>query len=160
MTAQDILKMIENVGDVPQWEHQNDMKKYVAALNEIDARVWCMVDDHGWKFEELKKFENSSYCIVKLHINMVFPCPQYTRSRDALKKIRPPEWKFTVDHRIGNGKERFKGWKFCGHAWKHKGEYDKLGTVYSYTDKNFLPTEELAELHALIQALEHDRGQK
>lgn len=152
MTAEDILKMIEVVDP-------ND----TYLLDEIDARIWCWINNARFKrmlsnkYPTLQPNKFSFYKNGTLDTKLIVYEYKYTRSRDVLKSMRPNDWKFTVDHRIGNGKDRFKEWRFCGHAWKHIGEYDKFGTIYYYTDKNFLPTEELAELHAIIQAIELDR---
>jgi hypothetical protein len=65
----------------------------------------------------------------------------YTRSRDALKSIRPEGWFFTKTL-YENG--------VCLLSTRYgDGEYRKIQ----------LPTEELAELHAIISAIHYERGQ-
>lgn len=73
--------------------------------------------------------------------------PKYTRSRDALKSIRPEGWL-----------------PFCGNRHKLNGDKpfyfgfihpkQKIGSQVISED---LPTEELAELHAIIQAINYER---
>lgn len=71
--------------------------------------------------------------------------PRYTRSRDALKSIRPDGWLFSVFHEKKNPvcctQKRDKDWV--------------LGRVFQTPP---LPTEELAELHAIVQAIAYGRG--
>lgn len=71
----------------------------------------------------------------------------YVLSRDALKKIRPEGWTaFSMDFYGAFSDIRF--WK-C--------ELGKPGKMVASVG---LPTEELAELHAIIQAIEHERTQE
>ena len=67
----------------------------------------------------------------------------YTRSRDELKKIRPDGWVFwqPVDR-------RYRG--------ENRGVCP-LYDVYPWVFTKTLPTEELSELHAIIQAIAHER---
>lgn len=69
--------------------------------------------------------------------------PEYTRSRDALKPIRPSNKAsfFTIT------KDFHFGWS-CDIV---------IPDMIEFTTKN-LPTEELAELHAIIQAIAYERG--
>lgn len=159
----------------------------VAGLDEIDARVWCYRNEismvgfiHRIKGMDFIKTapENIIMCwddkcvtfaqnnnafddyfrpgdynratvdnIVVLSGNrFLVPSegqfPLYTRSRDALKAIRPDGWRF-----------EFK--------------WVSSGTIFYYSaqrkNKTFIsaamPTEELAELHAIIQAIERERGE-
>jgi len=67
--------------------------------------------------------------------------PLYTRSRDALKSIRPDGW-FSVDENAA------KGWQ---------ASINQPDTTEQYFYITRLPTEELAELHIIIQAKAHER---
>jgi len=129
MSAQDILKMIEEVDPSD-----------TAKLDEIDARVHHLLVttrlgsnlpcDERW-FKARKKNGD---------------CPQYTRSRDALKTIRPD------------------GWSPSFRAMTHDIERDlycsELMTQDGWVQSKFVPTEELAELHAILQAIAYERSQK
>ena len=66
--------------------------------------------------------------------------PRYTRSRDALKAIRPEGWVVSSVSKANDC--------FCTFYRTNTGIEFKVGS---------LPTEELAELHAIIQALEYER---
>lgn len=74
----------------------------------------------------------------------------YCRSRDALKAIRPEGWRFQVNYRGGT---RLNEIEFYVHA-RYLNHTDR--TVGGHT----LPTEELAELHAIIQAIAYERETK
>ena len=70
---------------------------------------------------------------------------EYTRSRDALKDIRPDGWG-------------------VGHHCEDKWHTEMRANCYQIGEKGHnikrspvLPTEELAELHAIIQAIEWER---
>lgn len=78
-----------------------------------------------------------------------------TRSRDALKAIRPYGWRFEVMSGIA-------GTPFWASYEKPRPQPD--GTIFrGLNDAEFFGnaflTEELAELYAIIQAIEHDRRQ-
>jgi hypothetical protein len=158
MTAKQILTLIESVDPSD-----------TAKLDEIEARVCEYLggfsyfqSKHGCysvtvKGDEYSKYWPHSgaydgYCQhtgKKKKFPEAFPysqfkydghleCPEYTRSRDALKAIRPEGWDFTISTQ----------YKIC---WGQKGQDKTLNYVWS-------KTEELAELHAIIQAIEYDRG--
>ena len=126
-----ILKLIEDVDPEDR-----------DALDEIDARVDC--------FRMKCRF-------ISFTSEMEFPCEysfqghvarmqssRYTRSRDDLKAIRP------------------EGWAICVTTYKHKAIANCLINMEGkLLQANRLPTEELAELHAIIQAIqwERDNGQ-
>jgi hypothetical protein len=120
--AEAILKIIETVDPAD-----------TAKLDEIDARVqkflindprYVLKDVAGqWIIHEPGKFNFKNKATI------------YTRSRDALKAIRPEGWAFYINSR---------------------------GVCQAYSSDNVirvlpLPTEELAELHAIIQAIEYER---
>jgi hypothetical protein len=120
MTAAKILSLIETVepGDA-------------ARLDEIDCRVACFLQEMEYGAPYTKAFLRAF--------------PQYTRSRDALKSIRPEGWTpatFKTDT-----------------AWY--SEY-RRGFQTSYDHVVLClkaPTEELAELHAIIQAIAFESGE-
>lgn len=120
--AKKILEMIENVSP-------DDTN----TLDEIDARV-CFYLNPGEKmyYDGLEDYligvRDQHY--MRIH-------SQYTRSRDALKSIRPEGVITTVSY-YPEG--------FEGYAVGAKGQSPRL------------PTEELAELHAIIQAIEWERN--
>lgn len=134
--AKKILELIESV-------RPDD----VETLDEIDARVWCYlnsylflsfemvtVGDRGENKElsfdfETQRGDEESY--LKRYIKSP------TRSRDALKAIRPDG----VVPVVSYYPEGFEG--YCVGSKGHSPR---------------LPTEELAELHAVIQAIEWERS--
>jgi len=123
-----------------------------AQLSEIDARVWCWLS--GKMYSYAGRGEDKVHKVRKdikirgLHMYLVegrkeaFPVPafkNYTRSRDALKAIRPVGYKtFQITYNVAGRYTCFAGRRF---------------------DMISLPTEELAELHAIIQAIEFERAQ-
>lgn len=122
ITAQKILKMIENVS-------LNDTAK----MDEIDDLV------HEYM---TGVFPNRDYNRVK----------KYTRSRDALKAIRPDVWVLTTSYITGYDHSKINGY----HATMRKNG-DSLQALH-YSDSLYAhETEELAELHAIIQAIDYER---
>lgn len=137
--AKTILQMIEEVNPGDE-----------AKLDEIDARVACYLNT---------TYEQNfiSMCTRGNGVGFVFDyvdlkgergrrdqnlCVRYTRSRDWLKKIRP-EW----DIKIFN-------WGYTN----KKAVCDIAnGKGVGFTS-GIQQTEELAELHAIIQSIEWERG--
>lgn len=138
--AQEILGMIEGVDP-------NDKIK----LEEIDAMVFCYVH-HGTLGRINRQHWNGFEFIPvsgKPFIKGFEQKTAYTRSRDAIKSIRPEGWSFSCGWAADENKVLF-----CS-SWNNKPRHIVLEAHKG------LPTEELAELHAVIQAIEHDRsGQK
>jgi hypothetical protein len=135
-TAQQILKMIESVDPSD-----------TAKLDEIDARVWCYLVGKEYQLAEFL-FSSEIGLMQQTHYMGKFEqktFKPYTSSRDALKKIRPNEWKFDIIQMSKQKKCEFM-------CWLHK-EDKEFQSV-------FLLTEELAELHAIIQAIEYERTGK
>lgn len=126
--AEEILTMIENVSTemIGMRTANNDIN---ARLNEIDTRVRLYV-------HQISGFKT----IAGL-------APQYTCSRDALKRIRPEGWDWLIDFHYGTPFVRM-GKKFP----KDHANAEVLTPA--------LASEELAELHAIIQALEYERTSK
>jgi len=140
--AQKILSMIESVSP-------DDTAK----LDEIDARVWCYLNnrdiflhyaikDHPplFYFRDDTKPWGKTYIPDYLHDENW----QYTRSRDALKAIRPDGFFIASIQENIDG----EGW-----TCSLDNEDKSFWSPYS-------KTEELAELHAIIQAIEYERGEK
>ena len=112
------------------------------ALDEIDARAWCWVknkniDEHF----ELDAFNGVWVISKEIKIQDNF---QYTRSRDALKSIRPEGWAISGNYQYKWG--------------LHTIFLYKWGMENASFESKMLPTEELAELHAIIQAIEYERN--
>lgn len=131
--AQAILKMIEEVDPAD-----------TAALDEIDARVWCFVQ----KIDT--EYEYSDGRFVSYHQPLhaaegeywsAHDFPEYTRSRDALKATRPDGCTLCIKV-LENGSDI--GWLY---------PKDSDDAIYA----PLLPTEELAELYVIIQAIEYER---
>lgn len=142
--AAEILKLIENV-DPSNSKMMDEIDLAVAkylisdhgAINNIIKGNYIRTSykqinhDHGWS--EVERNEYSTR--------------QYTRSRDALKAIRT------------KGKI----------SWMHFNQYPEgskaLAEIFHDQGNNpiqspWLPTEELAELHAIIQSIEYERTQQ
>ena len=126
--AQELMRMIETVDP-------SDTKK----LDEIDLRAYAYVT--GWEVIEC------GYIGATGEGDMTHP-PQYTRSRDALKAIRPDGYVWTIESRG------------VAEAWSPKANVPTLKAEKNYNTHERLPTEELAELHAIIQAIEYERNNK
>lgn len=138
----EILKLIESVDPSD-----------TAKLDEIDARVWYYVEGHEWypDCEVLRTEPPSGVVLLQKNRESITRFPsrirKYTRSRDALKAIRPKGWDYNCGRRMGafDVGENYLAW-FRG---EDRSAHSKP-----------LPTEELAELHAIIQAIAHERGEK
>lgn len=86
------------------------------------------------------------------------PYGDYTRSRDALKAIRPEGWILTAVYYAPDS--------FKSHDDGSKGRITALSKPETFEEMDFvqfsstIQHEELAELHAIIQAIAYDRGQQ
>jgi len=132
-------------------------------LDEIDARVWCLlrninpdasskklgnigekithVDCKAWEFQRVR------YAAWDDHPSDD-EMPEYTRSRDALKSIRPEGWQYNMAHDGGED-----AWKCALTKWGAR--CTPLCWINSqWNISKLIKTEELAELHAIIQAIE------
>lgn len=158
----EILRLIETVDP-----------KDTAKLDEIDARVHEYLGEFKWwkskhncynldikgeygskqypyhqaysgycpETGKKKKFpEEFPYASVRYEIG----CPSYTISRDALKAIRPEGWCPGV-------------WVYCGGSRCIISGYPQGQLIEC--DSGICKNEELAELHAIIQAIAHERGE-
>lgn len=122
--------------------------EHKARLNEIDARVHAYV--HHLEFLRLlhpyrMASSRSYYGRGRKGNERIWRGPAYTRSRDDLKGIRP------------------KGW----HSYAAPAGSDCVFPLFQALAQlpsgraalsPALPTEELAELHAIIQAIDYTRG--
>lgn len=135
--AQHILAMIESVSP-------NDTAK----LDEIDARVWAYLTlpidgltvsfNGGSVYYRYAAWPKDAYTV--LHHS--FQHDKYTRIRDALKAIRPEGCEFAAAPVFGSG--------YVCNLFTSENDGFSSGV---------LPTEELAELHAIIQAIAYTRAQ-
>lgn len=139
MTAQEILKLIEEVDPAD-----------TAKLDEIDARTYCFVN--GGDYERHFRGQFFGLCSKMWgNHNVETSTPLYTRSRDALKAIRPEGWAVQIQSfdYLDNPQKHWNA--ILGKSICHDGHVD--GGSLSPD----LPTEELAELHAIIQAIDYER---
>ncbi len=127
--AKTILEMIENVDPADEFK-----------LNEIDARAFCLIENETF-IEMLEGGEGYRTPRGEFDMDPFSGWVSYTRSRDALKVIRPECCGF----RIGNDADT---------------EWFKCEMIVGYKDPlivGYGDTEELAELHAIIKAIEFER---
>jgi len=146
MTLPTILKMIETV-------EPGDDK----TLSEIDARVNAYVRNLEFVIHEIThtgdvhyKYKCDEPPPKTMHgVAWCSGVPKYTRSRDALKQIRPEGWCFTINphHCIAHGPRIIYSEPEVN-FFEHE----------SLSSPDFLPTEELAELHAILQSIEWERN--
>lgn len=134
--AEIILKMIEEVDPAD-----------TAKLDEIDALVACFIGIDVKRFDDAEGVNSPEYMIMDGE-DIDGPCAKYTRSRDALKAIRPDGWQ--IKGYEGNCTGQFSDGFYCTLAKKD-------GILTKKFMGSQLPTEELAELHAIIQALNYER---
>lgn len=131
-----ILGMIEKVSP-------DDSEK----LDEIDALVTFYIGADNALYEYLKGDQKEFLRLYK-----IFSLgKKYTRSRDALKSIRPKGW--AMDMTVYSTGED------CDvqmHKIKIDGCFGR--EEHSVSSCNYKP-EELAELHAIIQAIAYEREQ-
>ncbi|WP_435640344.1 hypothetical protein [Micavibrio aeruginosavorus] len=117
-----------------------------AILDEIDGRFWLYI--HHPQLEYLT-FDNSRTVFAKdesgkFHSFFEAHLAIYTRSRDELKRARPDGWIVTdVSYFSSTG--------------EHTCLMRKKGVAFAYCEH--APTEELAELHAIVQAIALERKQ-
>lgn len=148
MEHETILKMIEEVDPVD-----------TAKLDEIDARVDALV--HGGTAYQYTVGPENEFTVWgvknsgkprtnKSGYVSVTEIPKYSRSRDALKAIRPEGWRWVVGTNNTAGGYKSDAQYHCSlYNGRHEVEY-----VHDF------PTEELAELHAIIQAIAYERTTK
>jgi len=134
---QELLKLIENVDPAD-----------TAKLDEIDARVDAYLGEKNF-IEVIDKHRDGSVIWQSDEpagpVNKLYSAMPVTRSRDALKAIRP------------------EGWVVAGGT--SRAGYIEFMTENTCDLKNYeafrsrrCKTEELAELHAILQAIDYERG--
>ena len=135
-----ILRMIEEVDP-----------KDEKVLLDINARVWAFMNLTGdfkihFDGEGRAYYRHNSWAAEHQSIlRHTFDMPKYTTSRDAIKSIRPDGWMVydcSQDYVTGV-------WNYALVSPEHKSE----NACYA----NEMLTEELAELHATIQAIAYER---
>lgn len=107
-------------------------RKYMIAA-EILKLIETVSPDETLKLYEIDE-------MVWHYVNM--PYAPYTTSRDALKAIRPERFR-PIEYYYGHYRAPVQAFYWCANGKKVEG----LGA-----------TEELAELHAIIQAIEYERN--
>jgi hypothetical protein len=134
-----ILEMIENADP-------SDRK----TLDEIDARVHCYLQNctyghggitipAGWTRGDIwVEQPNTQFGGQNISAG-----PNYCSSRDALKQIRPEGWGVMVRQSAPDKVDCF---------------IHRFDLSVGNRNAQNMPTEELAELHAIIQALDHARN--
>lgn len=136
--AQKILSLIENVDP-----NDTDM------LDEIDARV----DSYLAQYTFLKMYHEERYMAERSDGTIGHYTPlRYTRSLDALKQIRPDGW-CNGWHVNPQGTQTDVEKYYCNRFSMNAVEFDFIG--YRNCE-----TYELTELHAIIQAIDYNRGIK
>lgn len=130
----EILRLIETVDPTDR-----------AKLDEIDARFQSYLWDYGsfCGYEPMQNTEDEH--VFTLECSITLYCPHYTRSRDALKEIRPP-------HFYINNYGDADGFVCIINETQPRG-------FVVVANSGFRKSEELAELHAIIQVIAHERGE-
>ena len=121
-----------------------------ATLDEIDARVWAYLnlkDDFKISFHKdcgaITYRHNSWPQDERSILRHGFSNPKYTRSFDAIHSIASTDFVYNIEFVKD-------GWGICsysGISTEHNGETPSLVSP------------ELAYLHAIIQAIAHERGE-
>lgn len=125
MSAETILKLIEAVDPSD-----------TVAMYEIDARVHSFIHNNCFrKMGDGRAYYDDIGYTPSNHVS------QYTRSRDALKNIRPDICAVDIST-YSNGKAEVEIY---------------LGDGETLISSPKLPTEELAEIHVIIQAIAYER---
>ena len=142
-----LLKMIEEVDPSD-----------TDALDEIDARVWCFIENIEYKNHELREGDMAYRTRDAILINKVpypygddFDCEIceyfYTRSLDAQESLIPDNWIFTN--------------MWYGLDDHSEMQYEMRRAPYTNNDpalsSEYLPTERLARLYTIIQAIAYER---
>lgn len=140
--SEKLLKMIETVNPEDS-----------AAIEEIEARYICfkMRDVYEGITHDTSTDETP---MAKGKNGSSYYFDNYTASRDVLKRERPEGWWFTGQYFYnGNPDPDFTiEWRGC-FAGRLK-EDNSFSEIHS----KFLPTEELAEFHAIIQVITYERS--
>jgi len=145
--ADKILEMIESVkpDDSDTLDEIDALSHLYISKDVVDCGKQIFIDRGLWAVRKTKLLDCQMFRKKGswFEVSDLFICGdfiKYTRSRDALKAIRPEGW---------------VGWIWSCHAENSC----KLNNGVKFTNSPGLPTEELAELHAIIQAIEWERNQ-
>lgn len=131
-----ILKLIEKAS----------FDNYLGEWDEINARVDCYLKKYT--FIGLPGYHICEYKTLDDPYPKYLTPTNYCESRDALKIIRPEGAAF---HVIFTPDDQ----GYSAQVARHTDEYNSY-----YARSPFkMPTEELAELYAIIQAIEHERNE-
>lgn len=144
--AKKILELIESVDPADSAAlDEIDVLSHIFAKNwECDGVVNIKANDRGsGGIDYYLKDNNHAFGGQNLHLKL-----KYTRSRDALKSIRPEG--FWCEFKKADDGD------WVGILGKNGGSGGNICKFMS----GYRPTEELAELHAIIQAIEYNRGQE
>lgn len=131
----ELLKLIEETSAHAAQEISDD----------LDSRVWCWL--HNRQREYFLRNNARLLCVKSLGIDIPDICPELSRSRDALKTLRP-EGVFGIYQILAK-----HSWFVATLAIKQPDE------TFQYFESPRLLSEELAELHVIIQAIGFQRGE-
>lgn len=145
--AEEILKLIESI---PEAMREGSAVEVTNRMDEIDARVWIYIAGPGHTFEKMLDCGHCDYTLANGNqcMGLKGSWKQYTRSRDALKQIRPDGWYFGYETGFSGDVP-----VFSYGCWKKSTEFPG----YPMISTRCLPSEECAELYAIIQAIEFER---
>lgn len=136
--------------------------KNIEELDEIDALVWCWLHNERYishTGHSRITFEPRSIpCTATIY---GFARPKYTRSRDALKAIRPDGWSFEIKGKAGDTVQMPHCTVTSPGQWFARLRSQEL-LDYTFNKIECVGaanTEELAELHATLQAIARERAQ-
>jgi hypothetical protein len=115
------------------------METILKLIEEVDPKDMAKLDEIDFSIGKLLGKDPYHNGLVK-----------YTRSRDALKAIRPEGVNISICN--FNGYYPTDKWTCYLTSTKSGNEYQAKGLE--------LPSEELAELHAIIQAIAHEKENK
>lgn len=138
----DILKMIESVAGPDM-----TVPEVVARLDEIDIKVWDYIFPNDPHPETWFTLWATGGAPRKL------PPKEFTRSRDALKSIRPERCNIS-QYRVRIHIEKLDD---EGRSREVKIFHISMMKKWKEFDGK-AETEELAELHAILQAIEYERN--
>jgi hypothetical protein len=133
-------------GDKQMTEAHKKILKMIEAVDPSDDAGMDDIDELVFRY-----CGNGCYPAIPLLRRLIYwysKFPRYTRSRDALKAIRPEGWityKHGQDMATGVWITVLVNLDYGGKNAKSSGEQ---------------LTKELAELHAIIQAIAHERGRE
>jgi len=119
-------------------------------LDEIDARVSCLVADVEYERHNRGEMTNILIAFFKVddptnNFSCLGTILTYTRSRDALKTIRPEGWQAQITSEYRDESGSYTTYNIWEAGKEHQIDTPTLSNEY------------LSELHAIIQAIEYER---